>query len=207
MGDVVFEYVQMANAPPVAKFTDASAGQTTVIDNIFNSIDVIPVVVLNNPRVIEFSSPTVEVGQSFVSYVAISSLIVDRILFESTESRMAFMVDALSSLSRIPPALGIPVEPEMEWRNDTFVAGIQATRDAINEIESAPDVQIRDMLKIPRIRFIKSPTVRVNETVIWIDFPESSETIKVHMTTVNNETSFIHKFILPLATATAIIQT
>ena len=206
MGDVVYEYVQMANSPPVSKFTNASAGQIIVIDNIAAAGDVVSVIILNNPVVVEFSSSTVEVGQSFVSYVAISSPIVDRILFESTESRMVFMVDALSSLARIPPALGIPVEPEMEWRNDTFVAGIQVTRDAINEIESAPDVLIRDMLKEPRIRFVRSPTIRINETVVWIDYPQAAATIKVHLSNPLNFTSFMHKFIIPLAGATAIIR-
>ena len=206
MGDIIFGYVQMANAAPVAKFTDADAGQITVMDNITTAGDVVAVIVNNNPRMVEFSSSTVEVGKSYIAYEATSSPIIDRILLESTEGRMAFVENVLAVISDGTPALGIPVQPEMIWRDDKFQPAIQENRTAIFEIENAPDVQIRTMLKIPRIRFVKSPTVRVNETVIWIDFPESSETIKVHMTTVNNETSFIHKFILPLAGATAIIR-
>ena len=119
---------------------------------------------------------------------------------------MAFMTNVLSQVALIPPALGIPVQPEMIWRDERFEAGIQEDRDAIIEIENAPDVQTKDMLKTPRIRYLASPTVRVNESIIWIDFPETQETIKVHISSVLNATSFLHKFIVPLATATAIIN-
>ena len=96
MGDTVFGYVQMANAAPVPKFTNATGGQTIVIDNIAAAGDVVSVIILDNPRVIEFNSTTVEIGQSFVTLTSTSSPIIDRILFESTEGRLAFAQNVLS---------------------------------------------------------------------------------------------------------------
>ncbi len=205
MGDTVYEYVQMANAEPTAKFTDASGGQTTTMDNITAAGDVVSVVILNQPFVVESSSPTIEVGQSFITFLLTSSSIVDRVLFETTESRMAFMQNVLSQWSAILPALGIPVEPEMVWTNDQFEAATISERAAMEEIEAAPDVQTRNLLSIPNINYLRSPTVRPNETVIQMAYPETTEDIRIYLSSVLNQTQFIHRFIIPLATAQALI--
>ena len=204
MGDVIYGYVQMANSPPVSKFTDANAGQSIVMDNIAAAGDVVSVIILDNPRVLEISSASIEVGQAFAEYVSTSSPTVDRILFESTEGRLAFIANVLSQWALIPPAQGIPVEPEMAWRDDKFTAATEEDRTAINEIEAAVDATIGEILEKPNIRFVSSLTVRPTEAVILITFLGLTNTIKVRVSNSLNTLSFFHKFISPLAAGLAL---
>jgi len=204
MGDTVFEYVAMANAAPVPKFTNATAGQTTVMDNIAAAGDVVSVIVLDNPRTVEFNSVTVEVGQSFVTYAPPSSPIIDRVLFETTEGRLAFVQNVVAQWSQIKPSQGIPVEPEVAWRGDQFEAAIQADVDAINEIEAAVDAVTTLMLEKPEISLVTSVTIRANEAVVLLNFAGVPDVIKVHLGSALDITSFVHKFMIPLAAGIAL---
>ncbi len=204
MGDTIYGYVQMANSPPVSKFTDATVGQTAVMDNIVAAGDVVSVILNDNPLIIEQNSATVEVGQSFTTFQSTSSPITDRILFESAEGRMAFIENVLSQIGLMKPALGIPIQPEMVWRDEKFEAGTQPDRDSINTIETAPDAITEQILLKPLIRITTSPTIKVNEAVILMDFVGLSNTIKVHVSNQLDLTSFFHKFIIPVAGALAL---
>ncbi len=205
MGDTVFEYIAASAAvQPRAMFTAADAGQSTVMDNIAAAIDVDTTLMLNRPTLIEFVSPTIEVGQSFMSMEFKSSPITERILFETSPNRMAFIQEAMSQISLIPVALGKPVQPETVWRDSQFQAAQQNERDAIDEIDAAPDVQTRVLIRDPLIQYIRSPTVRVNEIVLFINFPNTTEAFRVYVSSTLDFMQFVQHFILPLATAVAI---
>ena len=204
MGDTVYEYVMVGNSPPVTKYTAADAGQTGVMDNIEGAGDRETVIILDQPLVVENNSPTVEVGQSFISMVFKSSSIVERVLFEEADTRLAFLEFGLSQFAAIPVALGIPVQPETAWRNSQFEAATVVDRDAMNEIAAAPDIQTRILLRDPLIEYIRSPTVRVDEIVMFINFPNTTDAFRVYVGSVLNYLQFVQFFVIPLATMRAI---
>ncbi len=205
MGDAVFEYVAAAAATqPVGIFVEASAGETTVMDDIAAAGDVDSTIILNRPFVIEQVSESVEVGQSFVLMQFKNSPLIERVLFKLSLDRLAFMQLVLPQWSAIPVALGKPVQPETTWSSKQFQAASQTDRDAINEIDAAPDVQTRILLRDPLINYIRSPTVRVNEIVIFINFPNTTDAFRVYIASTLDFMQFVQHFILPLATAQAI---
>ena len=206
MGDTVYEYVMVGNSPPVTKYTAADAGQTTVMDNIAAAGDVEAVVILNRPSVVEFSSPTIEIGQSFVAMVFKSSTIIERVLFEESATRLAFIEFGLSQWSAIPVALGIPVQPEVVWREDQFEAATNLDRVAIQEIEAAPDVQTRTLLQDPLIQYVRSPSIRVNEVVVLINVPETTKATRVYVNSALGYIQFIHKFLVPISSVAALVK-
>jgi len=204
MADTIFGYVQMANNQPITKYTDADAGQTTVMDNIAGAGDIVQVIINDNPLIIEFSSETIEVDKSYVEHRMTSSPIVNRILFESAEGRTAFVIQELSQLGRLKPALGRPVSPEVVWRDNQFEAAIQSDRTAIEEIEAALDVQTRTLLLDPKIQYLLSHTIHVGETVALVSFPDTTEATRIYLPSALNFIQFVHEFVLPTATATAL---
>ena len=146
MGDAVFQYVAASAAvQPVGIFVAADAAQSTVMNDIELAVDVDTTIILNRPTVIEQVSDTVEVGKSYITTQFKSSPIIERVLFELSLDRLAFMQLVLPQWAAIPVALGKPVQPETAWRDSQFQAAQQADRDAINEIDAAPDVQTRTL--------------------------------------------------------------
>jgi len=204
MGDAVFEYVAQGNSPPVGIFTAANAGQSTVMDDIAAAGDVDTTVILNRPFVVEQVSASVEVGQSFVLMTFKSSPIIERVLFQASLDRLAFIQEVLSQWAAIPVALGKPIQPETRWSDRQFQAATQSDRDAINEIDAAPDVQTRTILREPLIQYLRSPTVRVNEIVMFINFPQTTDAFRVYVASTLDFMQFVQHFVVPLATAEAI---
>jgi hypothetical protein len=205
MGDAVFQYVAAAAATqPVGIFVAADAGQTTVMDDIAAAGDVDTTIILNRPFVIEQVSATVEVGQSFVLMQFKNSPLIERVLLQLSLDRLAFMQLVLPQWSAVPVALGKPVQPETTWSDSQFQAASQGERDAINEIDAAPDVQTRTLLRDPLIQYIRSPTVRVDEIVVFVNFPNTTNAFRVYVGSTLDFMQFVQHFILPLATAVAI---
>ncbi len=205
MGDVIFEYVAMSAATqPVGIFVTADAGQSTVMDDITAAGDVDTTVILNRPSVFEKVSDSVEVGQSFVQMQFKNSPIIERVLFQLSIDRLAFMQLVLPQWAAVPVALGKPVQPETTWSDSQFQAASQAEREAINEIDAAPDVQTRTLLREPLIQYIRSPTVRVNEIVLFMNFPNTTEAFRVYIGSTLDFMQFVQHFVIPLATAQAI---
>lgn len=204
MGDAVFQYVAVGNSPPVGTFTAADAGQSTVMDDIAAAGDVDSTILLNRPFVIEQVSETIEVGQSFVFMQFKNSPLVERVLFPLSLDRLAFVQEVLSQWAAIPIALGKPVQPETTWSDKQFQAASQSDRDAMNEIDAAPDVQTRTLLRVPLVQYIRSPTIRVTEVVMFINFPNTTESFRVYVSSTLDFIQFVQHFVIPLATARSI---
>lgn len=102
MPDVVFRYVMMANAQPLGMYEVATAGESTVMDNIVAAGDVTTEQLSKIPPAEELTSPTVEAGKFVILYDFPSLARRTRILLEDGAARMAFFANELTALISEP---------------------------------------------------------------------------------------------------------